>query len=133
MALVVDADVIIAGEKERFELEKWLRLRSEEQFEVAAITVAELWHGVERATETHKSRREQFLKRVLGRVSVVPYTEEIAYEHARLWAQLEKHGKWIGYYDLIVAATALSRGCALATFNVRHFEQIQGLTVVKPK
>ena len=28
-------------------------------------------------------------------------------EHARLWAELESSGNMIGYYDLIVAATAL--------------------------
>ncbi len=39
----------------------------------------------------------------------------------------------IGFYDLIVAATALERGSALATFNLRHFDHIDGLKVVAPK
>jgi predicted nucleic acid-binding protein len=39
----------------------------------------------------------------------------------------------IGYYDLIVAATALERGSHLATFNRRHFAKITGLTIVNPK
>ncbi len=64
---------------------------------------------------------------------MIPYTEQTAYEHARLWAELEASGKMIGYYDLIVAATALERGSDVATFNERHFAQVKRLTVVKPE
>jgi len=38
----------------------------------------------------------------------------------------------IGFYDVIVAATALERGSAIATFNVRHFSQVKGLNVIEP-
>jgi predicted nucleic acid-binding protein len=38
----------------------------------------------------------------------------------------------IGDYDLIVAATALERGSAVATFNKRHFSQVSGLKVIVP-
>jgi len=39
----------------------------------------------------------------------------------------------IGFYDLIVGATALERGSEVATFNKRHFRQIRGLSVIEPK
>jgi tRNA(fMet)-specific endonuclease VapC len=38
----------------------------------------------------------------------------------------------IGFYDVIVAATALERGCQVATFNKRHFNRVPGLTVIEP-
>jgi tRNA(fMet)-specific endonuclease VapC len=133
MAIILDADVIIRGEKGTFDLQRWVASRPDEQFEVAAITVAELWHGVERATRTHKVRRQQYLQTILATLPVIPYTEQTAYEHARLWAELESSGKMIGYYDLIVAATALERGSEVATFNQRHFVQVKGLTVIEPK
>ena len=60
-------------------------------------------------------------------------TEQTAYEHARIWAELEASGKMIGFYDLIVGATALERGSDVATFNKRHFGQISGLCVIEPK
>lgn len=132
MAIILDADVIISGEKGKFDLRKWLASRPSEQFEVAAITVAELWHGVERATGRHKAVREQYLKAFLDVVPIVPYTEQTAYEHARVWAELEARGKMIGFYDLIVGATALERGSKVATFNKRHFTVIKGLSVLEP-
>jgi predicted nucleic acid-binding protein len=58
---------------------------------------------------------------------------ETAYEHARIWAELESSGKMIGYYDVIVAATALERGSSVATFNKRHFSQVNGLKIIEPK
>jgi predicted nucleic acid-binding protein len=73
------------------------------------------------------------LSTVLGSLPVIPYTEQTAYEHARIWAELEASGKMIGYYDLIVGATALERGSNVATFNRGHFSQIRGLKLVEPK
>jgi tRNA(fMet)-specific endonuclease VapC len=124
MAIILDADVIIRGEKGTFDLKTWVASLPNEQFEIAAITVAELWHGVERAIGKQKAAREHYLRTVLGLLPIMPYTEHTAYEHARIWAELEASGKLIGFYDLIVGATALERGSAVATFNKRHFSQI---------
>jgi len=133
MAIILDADVIIRGEKGAFDLQKWVASCPSDQFEVAAITVAELWHGVERATGKHRAARERYLRAVLEPVPIISYTEQTAYEHARVWAELQASGKMIGFYDLIVGATALERGSKVATFNKRHFGQIRGLSVIEPK
>ena len=132
MAIILDADVIIRGEKGTFDLQRWVASRPDDAFEVAAITVAELWHGVERATGAHRAKREHYLRTVLAALPVIPYDELTAYAHARLWAELESRGKMIGYYDLIVAATAVERGSQVATFNRRHFGHLTGLTVIEP-
>ena len=133
MAIILDADVIIRGEKGIFDLKRWLESRPNELFELAAITVAELWHGVERATGAHKTRRLQYLQAVLAPLPIVPYTEQTALEHARIWAQLEAAGNMIGSYDVIVAATALERSSEVATFNKRHFDCVPGLKVIEPR
>jgi predicted nucleic acid-binding protein len=132
MAMILDADVIIRDERGAFDLKTWLCSRPDDTFEIAAITVAELWHGVERAVGAHRARRRQYLETLLMAFPIIPYAEETAYEHARIWAELEASGKMIGYYDLIVAATALQRGSEVATFNKRHFSLVKGLTVIEP-
>jgi tRNA(fMet)-specific endonuclease VapC len=133
MAIILDADVIIRGEKGTFDLAGWVASLPNDQFEIAAITVAELWHGVERATEPHKSKRREYLETVVSALPIVPYTERTAYEHARIWAELQSSGKMIGAYDLIVAAAALESGSRVATFNKRHFALVKGLHVIEPK
>ena len=132
MALIVDADVIIRGERGLFDLPAWLEMQADKDPQLAAITVAELWRGVERATRAYKPRREAYLQMILAALPIVPYSETTALEHARLWAALESSGKMIGFYDLIVAATALEGGSAVATFNKRHFARVPGLKLVEP-
>ena len=133
MAIIIDADVIIRGERSEFDLTGWLAAKPDEEFAIAAITVAELWHGVERADGIQRHRREKYLRTTIDSLQILTYTEETAYHHARIWAELATAGKMIGYYDLIVAATALERGNEVATFNKRHFAAVKGLKVIEPK
>jgi len=49
-----------------------------------------------------------YLNAIISAMPIIPYTDQTAYEHARIWAYLEKKGKIIDAYDLIVAATAPS-------------------------
>lgn len=132
MAIILDTDVAIYGERGTFDLMGWVASQPGEEFQVAAITIAELWHGVERATPAYKTEREEYIRTILNSVRILPYTEVTALEHARLWAKLEAAGKMIGFYDLIVAATALEWGSSVATFNKRHFAQVKGLRVIEP-
>ena len=133
MAIILDADVIIQGEKGGFDLRGWVAARVDEEFEVAAITIAELWHGVERAKGAQRTKRERYLQSMVTSLPVIAYTEQTAYHHARIWAELEARGKMIGYYDIVVAAIAVERGSVVATFNRRHFDLVRGLQVVEPK
>jgi len=107
-------------------------MQADKDPQIAAITVAELWHGIERATASHKSRREHYLRMIFNALPIVSYTQKTALEHARIWAALESSGKMISPYDLIVAATALERNSKVATFNLRHFAQVPGLEVMVP-
>jgi tRNA(fMet)-specific endonuclease VapC len=133
MAILIDADVLIADERGIFDLKCWLAARPNEQVEIAAITAAEIWHGLERASGAQKVKRRAYIESALATFPVIPFTGLTAQIHARLWAGLESSGKMIGYHDLIVAATALERGSAVATFNVRHFSAVKGLKVIEPK
>jgi tRNA(fMet)-specific endonuclease VapC len=132
MPVIIDTDVIIRGERGLFDLPAWLEAQVGADPAMAAITVAELWHGVERATAAYRARRAAYLAMITGGLPILPYTETTAIEHARVWADLESSGKMIGYYDLIIAATALENGGAVATFNIRHFSNIAGLKLIKP-
>ena len=133
MAIILDADVIIKGEKGSFDLIGWLDSQTGQDLEIAAITVAELWHGVERATAVHRAKRERYLQTVLDRLDVTAYTETTAFVHARLWADLESSGNLIGAHDLILASIALERDSVVATLNKRHFVLVPGLRVIEPK
>ncbi|MFZ1086080.1 MAG: PIN domain-containing protein [Terracidiphilus sp.] len=133
MAILIDSDVIIEAERGRFDLNAWIESLPDEEFHLAHITVAELWHGVERATGLRRVKRQLFLRRIFANFDFVSYGEETAFEHARLWAELESTGQMIDAHDVILAAIALQTSSAVATFNVRHYSAVKGLKVIEPK
>ncbi len=132
MEITIDSDVIIAGERGVFDLQAWLHSRIGDDFSISAVSIAEVRHGIERASAAHKSRRERYLDTLLAGLTIYPYTSRTAVEHARIWAELESSGRMIGYYDLIIAATALERRTAIATFNKKHFSQVRDIVLVDP-
>ena len=132
MAFLIDADVIIQAERKALDLDAWLRAHPDEEIKLAAITVAELWRSVERATGVRRTRRQKFLQKALLAFEIVPYSEMAAVQHARLWADMEATGQRVSPHDLMLAATALECGAAVVTFNARRFAGVPGLTVLKP-
>jgi predicted nucleic acid-binding protein len=66
---------------------------------------------------------------VLDAIRVLPFGLPEARRHADVWAELMNRGTMIGPHDLLVAATALAHGYALATLNQREFARVPGLVV----
>ena len=106
------------------------QLGNNEEVAIAAITASELLHGVHRATEEHRGRREAFVEAVLGAFPSLSFDLLVARVHARLWAGLASSGTEVGAHDRLVAATAMSVGWRVATANIRHFDRVPGLDVV---
>jgi tRNA(fMet)-specific endonuclease VapC len=105
------------------------QLGEREEVGIAAITASELLHGVHRATEEHRGRREAFVEGLLTAFPVLSFDLLVARVHARLWARLASSGAEVGAHDRLVAATAMSAGWRVGTANVRHFDRVTGLDV----
>lgn len=133
MGLILDSSLLIAEEREQFHLASWLRSRPPEPVAVSAITFSELWFGVEVETDTARARRRRrWLEKTFRRLEIVPLDAATARVHARLWAKLVEAGQMIGPHDLIVAALAMHRRWAVATFNAGEFRHIHSLEVIEP-
>ena len=127
MGTLVDTSVITRAEREALDLAARV---PDGEIAIAAMTAAELLRGVHRADPEHRSRRAAVVDRLLARVPTIPFDLRIARIHARLWAELQASGTLIGPADLQIAATALALGWSVATYNVREFGRVPGLTVV---
>jgi tRNA(fMet)-specific endonuclease VapC len=131
MGLILDTSVLIADERGKFDMPGFLRQHASAQPLIAAITAAELLHGVERAQDaTRRARRERHVEQVLASVLVQAFDLAQARCHARVWADLESRGLMIGPHDLQIAAAGLALGHEVATLNIRDFQRIIGLHVV---
>ena len=136
MGLILDSSVVIAGERRghsvRQILEQFRSDYGETQIGLSVVTIVELIHGVQRAgTEERRQRREAFVEEVIRDVPVYPVTLDIARLAGRIEGDQAAHGVTIAFEDLLIAATALQLGFGVVTGNVRHFEQIPGLNVVR--
>ena len=95
---------------------------------IAAITASELLHSCLRARDAAvRARRSAFVDALLDTIPVLPFGLPEARRHADLLAELVKRGTMIGPHDLLVGATALAHGHALATLNRREFGRVPGL------
>lgn len=105
------------------------QLDSSEEVAIASITASELLHGVHRASDEHRVRREAYVEAVLAAFPALPFDLLAARAHARIWASLASSGTDVGAHDRIVAATAISVGWSVGSANVHHFGRISGLNV----
>ena len=132
MGLILDTSVLIAAERQQFDLARFFGEHADEPFFIAAITVSELLHGVERAPlGLRRDRRDKFVEAMLGEMDVIDFDSAVARRHAAVWADLEKAGRRIGAYDLLIAATALHYDHSLATLNTAEFRQVHGLMLAE--
>jgi tRNA(fMet)-specific endonuclease VapC len=132
MGLVLDTSLLIAAERNRFDLPGFLRDHASDEIAVSAITASELLHGVERAQDaTTRKERERFVEAILSRIPIIPFDLGQARQHARIWADLARRGEAVGAHDMLIAATALSLQAPLATLNRTEFQHIPGLRLLK--
>ncbi len=128
MGVVLDTSVLIEAERQKFRIDKFIKNREDEIFGLSVITVAELLHGVHRADSTKRRlKRSAYVEKVIELFPVFGFEISIARIYAELWSDLSKKGIQIGAHDLIIGSTALSLGFSVATYNIRHFERVEGL------
>lgn len=131
MGTLIDSSVLIAAERQRLTLESALDVHGDEAVAIAAITAAELLHGVHRAASPgQKQRRQAFVETLLARLPVLSFDLVAARIHASLWADLAARGVNVGAHDLLIGATAIGARYRVATRDTRSFAKIPGLTVV---
>lgn len=98
-----------------------------EAIAVSAMTVAELRFGTLKARTPEAANAQ--LNDLLAATEIIAFDAESAEHHARCRHALEVAGTPIGERDLVIAATALAHGLAVATGNVREFTRVPGLAV----
>jgi predicted nucleic acid-binding protein len=108
----------------------WLSTRELARQYVSAVTIGELYYGIERLNEGRKKRElRTWLKMVeedyAGRI--VPLDLAVA----ERWGHVRVMAPDVQTVDAQIAATALAYGFVVATGNVKHF-RFDGLQVVNP-
>ena len=92
---------------------------------ISSITLAELWHGVEKSSNPQKNAVT--LAKFMTAVTVLPFDDLAAVEYGNICADLQRKGTPIGQMDMLIAAHARAENLVLVTNNTREFERVIGL------
>jgi tRNA(fMet)-specific endonuclease VapC len=117
---------LINGEPKRVRDRLDATLQAGATVNISSIVLFELWYGV------HKSARQSLNAQRLslflsGPLVVLPFEEGDAEAAGRIRAELERNGKPIGAYDLLIAGQALRIDATLVTANSSEFRRIKSL------
>ena len=133
LGLILDSSVINAAERKRQTVEDLLVSVGQAfgQIEVAisAVSLAELVHGVARANTPEIRRgRRSFIDELKKHVPVHPVTETTAEIAGQISGEQAAKGIVLPADDLLIGASAIEQGYAVARLNTRHFAKIPDYT-----
>ena len=125
MPFLLDTNILIAMSKQRPGLADRLEGILADAVLLSSVVVAEIEYGIA------KSRRRQHNRRVFDALvsgfRVLPFDAAAARLYGPIRAELEKRGRLIGPYDLMIAAHAKAVDAVLVTDNTREFARVEGL------
>lgn len=129
--LLLDTNVLAEATRPRPDARVLDRLsRTEGTAAIAAVTWHELRYGVDRLPDgRRRTALDAFVRGLAGRYPVLAYDDRAAEWHAAERARLERTGLARSFADGQIAATAVTNGLTLVTWNLPDFAGYDGLRV----
>ncbi len=127
MVFLLDTNVCIGAMRGVANVVAQLTAQAPGDCAVSTITAYELHLGIQKCARPAAESAK--LARTLARFRVLPFDETAAQEAAEIRAVLERSGKIIGPYDLLIAGHARVLGLTLVTGNVAEFSRVPRLQI----
>lgn len=96
---------------------------------ISVITIMEIEYGILLVPGKKSTVIRAIISDLTEAINIVPFCSESAIKAASIRADLHKQGNPIGYYDILIGATALYHGLTMVTANIKEFERISQLKV----
>jgi predicted nucleic acid-binding protein len=134
VGLILDSSAAVAAERQGMNARQLLlsieAQTGDDEIAVSVVTLLELVHGVVRSDMPgRRERRQGFLNELMSVLPSHGVTAAVALRAGRIDGHSQAKGVRIPLSDLLIGATALEIGYAVATHNARHFAIIPGLLV----
>ena len=121
---LIDSDVLInflKGKEESIEILK--KLKSHERG-TSVVCIGEIFEGL------NEKQKNEFSK-IIDLIEVYNIDLRIVVKFAEIRKELRKSDNLIDNFDLLIAATCLTNDLTLITNNLKHFERIKGLKILR--
>jgi tRNA(fMet)-specific endonuclease VapC len=110
--------------KGKFSLEEKFDLHETNSFFISEITLEELKFGIEKSEKVEKNKKA--LDNFLTGIQILPIFHSLDL-YAKEKARLQKEGKPIDDFDLLIGATSVFHKMIMVTNNTNHFKRINGI------
>jgi hypothetical protein len=135
--IILDTNVLSATMQTRPDpsVVAWLDDQPSQSIWTTAVTVFEMAMGIEllepgrRKQQLVRAFEQMLVEDLQGRV--VPFDQAAGHEAGRLAAERQRLGRPVDIRDTQIAGIVLARRAALATRNLRHFQDA-GITLIDP-
>ena len=124
---LLDTDTVIYALKGDHAVTEHIRENERAPMALSVISYGELRYGA--AKSARPSENLARVRRIAELFPIFGVTRGVMETFGELKAELETRGRRLDDFDLIIAATALGRGCTLVTNNERHFRRVPGLPI----
>ncbi|EMJ60789.1 PIN domain protein [Leptospira sp. P2653] len=118
--------IYIINQKPESVYKKFKKIKLENIF-ISSITEFELKYGVQKSL--HFERNLKVLEEFLSYLNILPFVSEDTNKAAKVRVELERVGKPIGPFDLLIASQALSNKLTLVTNNEKEFTRIKEIKI----
>jgi len=103
---------------------KFVQLSENYEFAVSVITKFEILSGI-------NEKQRDFWKRLFSNLKIIALDEEDVEIAAQIVRNLKSRNKIIGLKDILIASTAIAKDLPVSTLNLKDFERIDNLVIVK--
>jgi tRNA(fMet)-specific endonuclease VapC len=126
MKYLLDTDVIVNQLRGKSRIKESI---FEKGAGISIITFGELLYGAERSANKEKSLAiiNEFITDL--DIEILGLSQEIMKIYAKIKCSLEKKGKRLDEFDLLIGSTALQHSMTIVTRNLEHFKRIPDLKI----
>lgn len=125
LRFMLDTNICIYTIKNRPQTVREAFNRNSGRLCISTVALAELLYGAEKSAKPEHNLT--IVESFIARLQVLPFADKAASHYGQLRAELERSGRVIGPYDMMIGAHARSEGLVLVSNNLREFERIPGL------
>jgi tRNA(fMet)-specific endonuclease VapC len=98
--------------------------QSHNNFGISSITNYEIGIG-------NRKSHFKYWEKLTEHLIIIPFDKDCSLTAIKIYLDLLKSNKLIDLADILIGATALTNRLPLATLNMKHFERIKNLEIVK--
>src|SRR3989344_6133887 len=128
----LDSDIIISILRKMGDYKSLLKKLSSEEICTSEIVIYEILYGLYASRDFSERRIKEF-EAIMDTFSYIfPIDRKASENAAKIGGKLSRQGKIVGHSDILIAGSLLANGCNIfATNNIKHFENIKELELIK--